>query len=98
MGGACGHCLARVCKRDAPTEEGINYYVKWVKDLRSALSSRDDVLGLTDQLRAMQWVLNLLERPDGQAYALERSVQGDDWYKSGRAGQTPARRPCRLRG
>ena len=53
-------------------EEGIDYYLKWVKTLRGALYPLDDVFGLTEQIQAMQVVIDFLGSLDGNAYADRR--------------------------
>ena len=57
-----------------PSEEGMYFYLRYVQELSDMLYPARDVYGLADQIKAIQWVIGLLSRPDGQAYARERQV------------------------
>jgi hypothetical protein len=57
-----------------PSEEGMHYYLRYVQELSNTLYPVRDVFGLVDQIKAIEWVIGLLSRPDGQTYARERRI------------------------
>ena len=59
------------------SDDGVDYYLRWVWKLSQAMQPVADVLSLTEQLQAMQWVRNLLDRFDSPTYVTEKGVSPD---------------------